>query len=71
MVVLAFLTDPAVLRRILTHLSLPTAPPPLAPARSSATDFEPVPEPAVDQSASDDADHESQAQASRRGRGPP
>ncbi len=29
----AFTEDPAVIRRILTHLGLPTASPPLAPAR--------------------------------------
>ncbi|NQT85333.1 transposase [bacterium] len=34
MTVLAFLTDPPVLRRILDHLALPSSPPPLAPARS-------------------------------------
>jgi len=34
MVVLAFLTDPRVLTRILDHLKLPSSPPPLAPARS-------------------------------------
>ena len=33
MVVLAFLTDPIVLRRILEHLHLPAEPPPIAPAR--------------------------------------
>ena len=32
-VVLAFLTDPPVVRRILEHLRLPAAPPHLAPAR--------------------------------------
>ena len=36
MVVLAFLTDPSVLRRILEHLKLPAIPPPLAPARLPA-----------------------------------
>ena len=33
MVVLAFITDPRVLRKILEHLGLTTAPPPIAPAR--------------------------------------
>ena len=33
MVILAFLSDPPVVARILRHLQLPTAPPPLAPAR--------------------------------------
>lgn len=33
MVVLAFLTDPKVVRRILSHLGLPTTPPAVAPAR--------------------------------------
>ena len=35
MVVVAFITDPPVLRRILNHLGLPTTTPPLAPARLS------------------------------------
>jgi len=35
MVVLAFLTDPAVIRKILDHLHLPAAHPPRAPARVS------------------------------------
>jgi len=34
MLVIAFLTDPNVLTKILDHLNLPSAPPPLAPARS-------------------------------------
>jgi len=33
MLVLAFISDPAVIRKILTHLGLPAEPPPLAPAR--------------------------------------
>lgn len=33
MVVLAFITDPKVLERILGHLGLPTTPPTIAPAR--------------------------------------
>jgi len=36
MVALAFLSDPLVVGRILRHLHLPTAPPPVSPARSSA-----------------------------------
>jgi len=32
--VLAFITDPLVIRKILSHLQLPTEPPPVAPARS-------------------------------------
>jgi hypothetical protein len=34
MTVLAFLTDPAVVTRVLAHLGLPAHPPPLAPARA-------------------------------------
>ena len=34
MTVIAFLTDPPVLRRILEHLNLPSSPPLRAPARS-------------------------------------
>ncbi len=35
MVILAFLSDPEVVRKILRHLGLPSSPPALAPARSS------------------------------------
>jgi hypothetical protein len=37
MTVLAFITDPDVIRRILSHLHLPTSPPPLAKARIAGT----------------------------------
>jgi hypothetical protein len=37
MVVLAFLSDPPVVEKILRHLKLPTTPPVIAPARSSVT----------------------------------
>jgi hypothetical protein len=37
MVVLAFISDPPVITKILHHLRLPTEPPPLAPARGSTT----------------------------------
>jgi hypothetical protein len=33
LVVLAFISDPPVVERILSHLKLPTSPPPLAPPR--------------------------------------
>ena len=35
MTIIAFLTDPNVLTKILEHLKLPSTPPTLAPARSS------------------------------------
>jgi hypothetical protein len=38
MVVLAFLTDPHVVKRILDHLHLPSVPPPVAPARRRIDD---------------------------------
>jgi len=38
MVVLAFLTDPPVVKRILDHLHLPSVPPPVAPARRRIDD---------------------------------
>jgi hypothetical protein len=38
MVVLAFLTDPPVVKRILDHLHLPSVPPPVAPARLRVDD---------------------------------
>jgi hypothetical protein len=37
MTVLAFITDPEVVSRILSHLHLPTSPPPLAQARTAAS----------------------------------
>ena len=37
MVVLAFISDPPVITKILHHLRLPTEPPPLAPARGATT----------------------------------
>ena len=47
MIVLAFLTDPAVVEKILRHLGLPDAAPALAPARSSPwqTGLDPLPLP--------------------------
>jgi hypothetical protein len=36
LVVLAFISDPPVVTKILRHLRLPTEPPPLAPARGAA-----------------------------------
>ena len=39
--VLAFLSDPPVIQRILRHLKLPDQPPPLAPARGPADLFYP------------------------------
>ncbi len=41
MVVLAFLSDPVVVEKILKHLDLPTAPPPLGPDRRAAEEFDP------------------------------
>ncbi len=38
MTVIAFLTDPTVLSRILDHLGLPSSPPPIAPVRSPLDD---------------------------------
>jgi hypothetical protein len=37
LVVLAFISDPPVVTKILRHLRMPTTPPPLAPARASTT----------------------------------
>jgi hypothetical protein len=37
MVVLALISDPPVVTKILRHLRLPTEPPPFAPARGSTT----------------------------------
>jgi len=69
MVVLAFLTDPAVVSKILAHLGLPTTPPPVAPARLAAQqEFFP------DASASDDVSQDPddlRTPAESRPRGPP
>ena len=40
MVVLAFLTDPDVIQKILKHLELPTASPPLLPDRCAVEEFD-------------------------------
>jgi len=39
MVVLAFITDPPTLRKILDHLGLPSSPPPVLPARRAWEEF--------------------------------
>ena len=59
MVVLAFLTDPVVVEKILRHLELPTAPPPLGPDRCAIEEFDPC----LDVCGSDDE--------STDGQGPP
>jgi hypothetical protein len=41
MVVLAFLSDPVVVEKILKHLELPTTPPPLGPDRSAVEECDP------------------------------
>jgi hypothetical protein len=68
MVVLAFLTDPPVVSKILAHLGLPTAPPPLAPARLPAQE-ELLPDAADDEVSQDPEDH--RRPAPPRPRGPP
>jgi hypothetical protein len=66
MVVLAFLTDAAVVRKILAHLGLPTAPPPLAPARLEVQE-ERFPDAAGDDASQDPDDHRGPESASARG----
>jgi len=71
MVVLAFLTDPGTVARILTHLGLPTAPPPLAPARDP---FDSAPPDLGPEDPPDDFPHPDRgcrAPAPRAGRAPP
>jgi len=68
MVVLAFLTDPTVVSKILAHLGLPTSPPPLAPARLAAQE-EFFPDLADDDVSQDPDDR--RAPAAPRPRGPP
>ena len=67
MSIIAFITDPVPLHAILSHLDLPTRPPPLSPARAppqgifefdqtggfDPTDPEPIPEFEFDQSLPD------------------
>ena len=70
MVVLAFLSDPAVVSRILRHLGLPLAAPALAPARSSgeARGFEPF---AAERSVGDGECEDDGERGSGPERGPP
>ncbi len=54
MVVLAFISDPPVVKKILRHLKLPTAPPPVAAARDlweaeSGTLIPPLDEDGIDE----------------------
>jgi hypothetical protein len=67
MVVLAFISDPKVVRRILLHLKLPTSPPPLAPPRLAEQ------EEMFEDDTSDQADSGSfdLAQSAPAARGPP
>jgi hypothetical protein len=73
MVVLAFLTDPSVVEKILKHLELPTAPPPLGPDRCAIEEFDPC----LDMSVPDDASadgpglHQKPARLPRTARPPP
>jgi len=69
MVVLAFLTDPAVVSKILAHLGLPTAPPPLSPARLASQEELFPDADAVDEASQDPDDL--RAPAAPRPRGPP
>jgi hypothetical protein len=63
MTVIAYLTDPVVVEKILAHLGLPTAPPRLLPARLS---------PQIEMFEEDSNDHVGSAPPSLRGgRGPP
>jgi hypothetical protein len=68
MVVLAFLSDPQVVRKILLHLQLPAAPPPLAPGRlPEPEEFLP---PVPDDDGNQDPD-EGHVQRQAHARGPP
>ena len=68
MVVLAFLTDPTVVQKILAHLGLPTVPPPLTPARLAAQE-ERFPD-APDEASQDPDDHHRSPETGSA-RGPP
>jgi len=68
MVVLAFLTDPGVLERILGHLGLPTTPPPVAPPRLPSDDDLVL---ALDGEPSDQVGGEVAPSARRHTRSPP
>ena len=72
MVVLAFITDPPIVKRILDHLGLPSTLPPLSPARSAQAaqrELDLVDEPPADEDFLD-LDPSSQGQA-RSSRAPP
>jgi len=71
MVVLAFLTDPRVVGQILSHLGLPTAPPPLARARDPFDNAPPDLGPDEPSDEFTDPDGRGTAPASTLGRAPP
>jgi hypothetical protein len=76
MIVLAFLSDPSVVKRVLIHLKLPTSPPPVAPARlPEQEDMFWDQTPTNDVYTNDDTDelHETTAQSAHQhaARGPP
>ena len=62
-------TDPAVIKKILAHLQLPTEPPPLAPARFESQE-ERFPDAAGDDASQDPADHHRSPETASA-RGPP
>jgi len=68
LIVLAFLTDPRVLERILGHLGLPTTPPPVAPPRLPCDDDRVLD---LDEDPSDQGDGEGTPVARHRTRSPP
>ena len=68
LIVLAFLTDPRVLERILGHLGLPTAPPPVAPPRLPRDDDLVLD---LKEDPPDQGDGEVEPAAGRRTRSPP
>ena len=71
MVLLALITEPRVVARILRHLGFPTTPPPLAPARDPYDELEAIDPPNATVRTFDDPPRGDSARRPGQGRAPP
>ena len=71
MVLLALITEPRVVARILRHLGLPDSPPTLAPAPDPYDEFEAIDQPNATVMSLEDPPHEDSGSDPGQGRSPP